>query len=231
MQLIRTSQTSKWTKRPNETETNIWYRAILHSFQHPAEWARRGLLYGHQVWHGRSMGIRMESLSQRKCVQRKGVVARSVGMQSRNLDFGTLPRTDRHRKFRHSKARFNSGLCIRIEYREWHPCYVHIHSQQLGSIEKLVSLHCDRRSKSNRIHPPPDSMIKCKYFTYSLGPPPMNMYVILTYVFKNANTLYDMNTVSRALNAHCTFHNAWMNKQTNEWMNHLLIFFRSLWNS
>lgn len=30
---------------------------------------------------------------------------------------------------------------------------------------------------------------------YSLGPPPMNMYVILMYVFKNANTPYELSVV------------------------------------
>lgn len=34
------------------------------------------------------------------------------------------------------------------------------------------------------------------FFFHSLGPPPMNMYVILMYVFKNANTQYDLTMVS-----------------------------------
>lgn len=48
-------------------------------------------------------------------------------------------------------------------------------------------------------------LAKCFFFYFqlfffsflldSLGPPPMNMYVILMYVFKNANTNYDLDVV------------------------------------
>lgn len=33
--------------------------------------------------------------------------------------------------------------------------------------------------------------------SFSMGPPPMNVYVILMYIFKNANTQYELNTVSQ----------------------------------
>lgn len=60
---------------------------------------------------------------------------------------------------------------------------------ELGSFKELVSSNWDFVRNELVL------MSLFFFLNCSMGPPPMNMYVILMYVFKNANTQYDLNMV------------------------------------